>query len=117
MPSSHQRETLSSLLATHTAIRVARDVGYPPLEVPPPVAPIIYTPTVWTHIVDEPEAVDFYHANAQPEPDFSVSPGLVVFFVLCLLAGFLSLWRGVFSFTKARSRRSPFPAVSPTIHC
>jgi hypothetical protein len=33
MPQTPRRETLSSLLATHAAIRVARDVGHTPLDV------------------------------------------------------------------------------------
>jgi hypothetical protein len=39
MQSGPTRETLSSVLATHTAIRVARDVGYPHIDVPRPLEP------------------------------------------------------------------------------
>ena len=41
MATTHHRETMSALLATHTAIRIARDVGHPPLEVPPQPQPAI----------------------------------------------------------------------------
>jgi hypothetical protein len=39
MPEAPHRETMSSLLATHTAIRVARELGYKPIDLPKPANP------------------------------------------------------------------------------
>jgi hypothetical protein len=39
MPEAPHRETMSSLLATRAAIRIARDVGYKPIDLPKPAIP------------------------------------------------------------------------------
>jgi hypothetical protein len=86
MPQTPSRETLSSLRATHEAIRVARDVGYPPLEVPPPPGPPVLPVAEVVELYDESDPPVVYVLAEPPPMDLSVPTGLLVFFILCFLA-------------------------------
>jgi hypothetical protein len=66
---------MSSLLATHQAIRVARDLGYPKIEVPPPPPVSEYVTIV------PPDAVYF---RAQEPFKLEITVELVGAFLFCL---------------------------------
>ena len=83
-----KRETMSSLLATQTATRVARDLGYPKLEVPPPPTPVYARPE---EVIYEHDDTHWVVSDPIPKVDLSVPAGLKVFFVLCVFAGFAIL--------------------------
>ena len=74
---------MSALLATHTAIRVARDVGYPKLEVPEPPVPTVLVAEV-IHAMDyEPEWVP---PELRLIEDLSVPRRLVLAYVFCIVS-------------------------------
>ena len=74
-PPSH--ETMSALLAAHTAIRVARDLGYPKIEVPPPSEPAVPEDMPRDYDPDAPPLI---------EPPRQISAGEMLYITLTVLA-------------------------------
>ena len=83
---------MSSLLATHTAVRVARDVGYPKLEVPPPPVPPYVDIDELSY--QQPPFYDYEEVQPQDPVDLRVPVPLLVFLITCLIAGIviLAVW-------------------------
>ena len=81
MAETPHRETMSSLLATHTAVRVARDIGYPRIAppTPEPAAP------------DPPTRIPLFYLRVPAKPRFARTVFDALVYLLIAVAVLLSM--------------------------